>query len=166
MLSHAPRQLPSWLIFDVGQKMNPEKDMLLVCAGSGRGRVPFALVSRDSGAAVVQEGSWLSFASETKDSPTWFFRILTRDDQAAHTLMRALKKKEVYSLSPDDFGVRTIVFRREDWGPTPRWIGGDISTAEVDASLYRFEGNNVYGLKEEEPNQALEPTAPSGRGSS
>jgi hypothetical protein len=144
--------------------MNPEKDMLLVCAGSGPGRVPFAFVSRDSGTAVIQEGCWLSFTSKIENSPAWFFRILTRDDRASQTLMHALKKKEVYSLSPDDFGVRTIVFRREDWGPMPRWIGGDISAADVDASLYRFGGNNVYDLKEEEPNQSLQPTAPSGRG--
>jgi hypothetical protein len=83
--------------------MNPEKDILLMCAGSGRGRVPFALVSRGSGTAVIRDGCWLSFTSETEDGPAWFFRILTRDDRAAQTLMDALKKKEVYSLSPDDF---------------------------------------------------------------
>src|SRR5689334_13436755 len=100
------------------------KQILLVCAGSGRGRVPFAMVSRDSARFATREVRWLSFVAPTNEDVVWSFRILARDEEAARRLETALKKKEVYSLSPDDFGIQTIVIRRNDWGSEPRWIGG------------------------------------------
>src|SRR5688572_13764421 len=58
LLSHEPRQRRSWLVFDVRQNMKHsmteaqirglEQSLLLVCAGSDPGRVPFAMVSRES----------------------------------------------------------------------------------------------------------------------
>ena len=72
---------------------------------------------------------------------------MARDEEAARRLATALKKKEVSSISPDDFGIRTMLFRRQDWGSEPKWIGGDISVAEVDPDLYTFGGNQVYARK-------------------
>jgi hypothetical protein len=129
-----------------------EKAILLVCAGSGRGRVPLAMVSRKCASAAMAIGDSLSFESRTRDGPTWRIRIRTRDEKSAVTLADALHREEIYSLSPDDYNVRTIVFRRVDWGEEPKWIGGDISGSEVDSTQCVFGGNNVYSRKDL-PNQ-------------
>ena len=102
------------------------------------------MVTRKSANDPTQDGCTVSLTSKTKGGRTWSFRILVRDEEAARTLASALKKEEIYSLSPDDFGVRTILFRRDDWGSEPKWIGGDISAASVDVQQYTLSGNHVY----------------------
>lgn len=102
------------------------------------------MVARKSALSAALDGCWLSFSTHTKGAPSWSFRILARDEQAARMLANALKRKEVYSLSPDDYGVRTILISREDWGSEPKWIGGDISIAGVDPRLYTMGGNHAY----------------------
>ncbi|MDR1282863.1 MAG: hypothetical protein LBK99_18875 [Opitutaceae bacterium] len=122
--------------------------ILLVCAGSGKGRVPYAIVSRKSAQTVKQEGDWLSFDSSFKGKRVWTIRILTENPQAAAHLADSLKRKKIYSLCPDDFSIRTITLQNDASGPNPKWIGGDISLAGVDSSLYTLGGNNAYGKNE------------------
>ena len=121
--------------------------ILLVCAGSGKGRSPYAIVSRESAQAIKQDGGWLSFDSSFKGRRVWSIRILTENSQAAEQLADALKRKKIYSLCPDEYGIRTIILRHDESGPDPKWIGGDISLAGVDPSLYVRGGNNAYGRK-------------------
>ena len=121
--------------------------LLLVCAGSGKGRVPYAMVRRKDAQAIQREGNWLSFDSSFKGKRIWSIRILTESSQAADHLADSLKNKMIYSFCPDDFSIRTIILQHEESGPEPKWIGGDISSAGVDPSLYSREGNNAYGRK-------------------
>ncbi len=125
-----------------------ERNLLLVCAGFAPGRVPLATVLRRSAHEPTVDGCWLSFESPTNDGgPSWKFRILTRDEEAARVLADALRKEEIYSVYPDGDRVRTILIGREDWGAEPKWIGGDISAAGVDSRQYTIGGNQAYGRK-------------------
>jgi len=119
----------------------------MVCAGSGKGRAPYAIVSRKSAQAIKQEGYWLSFDSSFKGRRVWNIRIRTSNPQAAAQLADSLKRKKIYSLCPDDHSIRTIILQHDESGPEPKWIGGDISLAGVDSSLYALGGNNAYRRK-------------------
>jgi hypothetical protein len=121
--------------------------VLMVCAGSGKGRAPYAMVTRKSAQAIKQEGEWLSFDSSYKGRRVWSIRILTENPQAAAHLADSLKRKKIYSVCPDDFSIRTILLQNDESGPDPKWIGGDISLAGVDPTLYTLGGNNAYGRK-------------------
>ena len=117
--------------------------MLLVCAGSDPGRVPFAIVSRRSGAVATVTGSEVCFTHVIDTNTTWHFTLIAASGDVARDIASKLSKRELYSIHPDVLIV-AIVFRRDDWGFEPMWIGGDISQVGVHQSDYLQNGNKAY----------------------
>ena len=105
--------------------------MLLVCAGSDPGRVPFVFASRDAGAGATVKGSEVCFSYAISSKTTWHFTLITASGDLAQDLARKLARREIYSLHPDD-QILAIVFRRDDFELEPLWIGGDLSQIAVD----------------------------------
>jgi TonB family protein len=78
VLTHAPRQLPSWLIFDVGQIMLPRVlavglalSLSLVCGCATASRSGGCVVDRPRTPLVTLES-----VSATNDSPSWGYPLL------------------------------------------------------------------------------------------
>lgn len=120
-----------------------EGSLLLIGAGSGPGRAPLALVSRDVGATATVAGDEV----HVDEDNGWHFTLIAVSAEIAGELAARLARRELYSIHPDG-QVATIVFRHDKW-QEPRWIGGDISRAGVDPSDYVRNGNNAYVHKSE-----------------
>ena len=85
----------------------------------------------------------MSFDSGTGKGQCWHFTMVTKSEGIAKALKEKLLKKELFSLHPDE-DVLAVVFRRDDWGPEPQWIGGDLSLVDVDACDYTRHDNLGY----------------------
>lgn len=120
-----------------------ERELLLVCAGSEPGRAPFAMVTRKAGAAARISGREISIDSSMDDGTHWHITIIAKSDQLAQELVRRLAVQELYEVHPDA-RIHAILFRRDDWGPEPLWIGGDPALAEISPSDYVRNGNRAY----------------------
>ena len=122
-----------------------ERQTLLVCAGSGRGRSPFAIVNRKDAVHHEQLGVVLMFSSYRSDF-TWKFKITAETELIADEISERLRKKKVYSIFADN-RIRSVVVYRSDIGSQPYWIGGDAASCDVDLTRYGRTGNNAYVLK-------------------
>lgn len=120
-----------------------ERSLLLVCAGSDPGRVPFAMVSRKSGAMATVTGNELEIRHSIAQDCAWRFTIITTCGDVAKDLASKLMRREVLSIHPDG-RIVAIIFRRDDWGVGPLWIGGDISHTGVRQSDYFQNGNKAF----------------------
>ena len=129
-----------WHKFKVRRR---EQSMLLVCAGSDPGRVPFAIASRKSGAVATVTGSEVCFTHVIDKDTAWHFTLITASGDVARDLSSKLARRELYSIHPDG-QIVAIVFRRDDWGVEPMWVGGDISHVGVHRSDYLQNGNKAY----------------------
>ena len=118
------------------------QDLLIVCSGS-KGRVPLAHTSRTQGATATREGKVVSFDSCTDKEQCWHFTMVTKSEEVAKALLENLLNKKLFSLHPDE-EILAVVFRRDDWGPEPQWIGGDLSLVDVDACDYTRHDNLGY----------------------
>ncbi len=130
------------------QAKRRERELLLICAGSEPGRVPFAMVTREAGTAATISDREVSIDYLIDDVTSWHITIIAKTNQFAQDLVRRLAQQELYTIHPDS-QIEAIIFRRDDWGAEPRWIGGDLSLAEVSPVDYIQNGNRAYIHKQE-----------------
>jgi|GEM_PF-6150747 len=134
-----------------------EREMLLVCAGSEPGRVPFAIITRKAGAAATIFNREVCIDYFIDDATSWHITIIAKTTQLAQNVHRRLARRELYTIHPDA-QIDAILFRRSDWGTEPRWIGDDLALAEVSPFDYIQNGNRAY-IHKQSAEQDVTPNA-------
>lgn len=133
------------------------RDLLLVCAGSGPGRVPLAMVSRTAASTASISGRHVRFHYPLSPTISWHFIVMAKSEPCARTLLDALTRKKISSIHPND-EIDAILFYRDDWGDEPQWIGGDLSLAKVSSSDYIMNSNQAYIHKQQGESDRNTPT--------